>query len=291
MFQPVVKWSGSKRSQSKEIVSYFPKEIDTYYEPFCGGCSVLRALIETSYIKVNHYVCSDINVGLINLWKAIKDSPEGLIKDYTSYWKELNQDGNIERRKNYFNEIRKEYNDSTCNEESDSSKFLFLLRTCVNGMPRYNKDGKFNTSLHLNRPGINPSTLEKILFEWSELLNKNDVTFYSVYYDTFKDNSKNDFFYLDPPYFNTKGMYYGKIDYDYFFNWLRSLNCGYALSFDGMIRDKSDYTVDLNEDLYDMHRYLHSGNSSFRRLKSDDKDNVVYESLYLKYVNETINWK
>ena len=37
MFQPVIKWSGSKRSQSSEIIKYFPKEIDTYYEPFCGG--------------------------------------------------------------------------------------------------------------------------------------------------------------------------------------------------------------------------------------------------------------
>lgn len=39
-FQPVIKWSGSKRSLSNDIIQYFPKEIDTYYEPFCGGCSV-----------------------------------------------------------------------------------------------------------------------------------------------------------------------------------------------------------------------------------------------------------
>ena len=66
IFQPVIKWSGSKRSQAKNIVSYFPREIDTYYEPFCGGCSVLRALLESD-IKVKNYVCSDINEGLIDL--------------------------------------------------------------------------------------------------------------------------------------------------------------------------------------------------------------------------------
>ena len=42
MFQPAIKWSGSKRSQANEIITYFPKEIDIYYEPFCGGASVLR---------------------------------------------------------------------------------------------------------------------------------------------------------------------------------------------------------------------------------------------------------
>lgn len=45
MFQPVIKWSGSKRSQCEDIISLFPKEINTYYEPFCGGASVLRAFV------------------------------------------------------------------------------------------------------------------------------------------------------------------------------------------------------------------------------------------------------
>ena len=38
MFQPVIKWSGSKRSQANDILKFFPKQINTYYEPFCGGC-------------------------------------------------------------------------------------------------------------------------------------------------------------------------------------------------------------------------------------------------------------
>lgn len=72
--QPVIKWSGSKRSQASEIISYFPKVIDTYYEPFCGGASVFRVLIDSD-IKVNKYVISDLNSGLIDLWNKIKNSP------------------------------------------------------------------------------------------------------------------------------------------------------------------------------------------------------------------------
>ena len=59
MFEPVIKWSGSKRSQAENILTYFPKEIDTYYEPFCGGASVLRRLL-SSNIKVNHYVTKSL---------------------------------------------------------------------------------------------------------------------------------------------------------------------------------------------------------------------------------------
>lgn len=46
-YKPVIKWSGSKRNQCNDIIGLFPLEIDTYYEPFCGGCSILRGLIET----------------------------------------------------------------------------------------------------------------------------------------------------------------------------------------------------------------------------------------------------
>lgn len=45
MYEPVIKWSGSKRTQAGDILAWFPKEIDTYYEPFCGGASVLRRLL------------------------------------------------------------------------------------------------------------------------------------------------------------------------------------------------------------------------------------------------------
>ena len=63
----MIKSSGSKRSQVNEILKYFPKEIDTYYEPFCGGASVLRGLLDSN-IKVNSYVFSYISKPLIDLW-------------------------------------------------------------------------------------------------------------------------------------------------------------------------------------------------------------------------------
>ena len=274
MFEPVIKWSGSKRSQAENILTYFPKEIDTYYEPFCGGASVFRRLL-SSNIKVNRYVCSDLNSGLIDLWNEIINNPERVSYYYNKLWNELNQDDDKQRKKEYFATVRERYN-----REHNPLDFMFIMRTTTNGMPRYNRDGEFNNSFHVTRNGIIPETLKKIIYEWSELINKNKVEFMACSYDEIKPK-ENDFVYLDPPYANTKGMYYGTIDYEKLWDWLRNLSCKYALSFDG-ISGEEDNTWNVPQDIYSTHEYLLSGNSSFKRTIGKSNDSMVYESLYLK---------
>lgn len=274
MYEPVIKWSGSKRSQAEKILTFFPKEIDTYYEPFCGGASVLRRLLDSD-IKVNHYVCSDLNSGLIDLWNEIINNPLEVYFYYKRLWNELNIDDDKQRKKEYFASVRERYN-----KEHNPLDFMFIMRTTTNGMPRYNRDGEFNNSFHVTRNGIIPETFEKIIFEWSHLLKKNNVEFISCSYKDIKPTD-NDFLYLDPPYANTKGMYYGTIDYEKFWNYLRSLPCKYVLSFDGKSGD-IDNTWNVPEDVYTRHEYLLSGNSSFKRTIGKSNDSIVYESLYVK---------
>lgn len=274
IFEPVIKWSGSKRSQAENIINHFPKEIDTYYEPFCGGASVLRRLLDSD-IKVNKYICSDLNNDLIELWGEIKNNPQEVNSHYIKLWNELNFDDDKERKKKYFGMVRERFN-----KEKNPLDFMFIMRTTTNGMPRYNKSGEFNNSFHVTRNGIIPKTLEKIIYEWSELLNKNNVDFKCCSYEKIKPND-NDFIYLDPPYANTKGMYYGTIDYMKLWEWLRNLKCKYALSFDGISGDiNSTYSVPI--DIYSKHEYLLSGNSSFKRTIGKSNDSIVYESLYIK---------
>ena len=76
-------------------------------------------------------------------------------------------------------------------------------------------------------------------------------------------------------------MYYGTIDYNKLWNWLRDLSCSYVLSFDG-ISGEEDNTYNVPEDIYKKHEYILSGNSSFKRTIGKSKDSIVYESLYLK---------
>lgn len=275
MFEPVIKWSGSKRSQAEEIIKYFPKEIDTYYEPFIGGGSMMRTLIDDDTIKVKSIVCSDINEDLINLWNCIKNDFEGVYFHYKTLWNELNKDENKERKKEFFNTIRARYN-----KERNPLDFMFIMRTTTNGMPRYNSNGEFNNSFHITRDGIIPDKLYKILEEWSYKLNKKNVKFIVSDYKDITPQ-ENDFIYMDPPYANTKGMYFGGIDNEKLFDYIRNLKCKFALSFDGK-SGNVDNTYNVPEDIYDKHIYIKSGNSSFKRVIGKSNNSIVYESLYLK---------
>lgn len=274
-FQPVIKWSGSKRSQSEEIVERIPrKEYNTYYEPFCGGCSILFQLLHSD-IKFNKYICSDKNEGLINLWDEIKNNPDEVAKQYELMWNELNIDEDKERKKQYFYMVRDRYN-----KEHSPYDFMFIMRTTTNGMPRYNKNGEFNNSFHVTRNGIKPSSLHKIIKEWSTVLNKYNVEFVHQEYSKIQ-TKENDFIYLDPPYANTKGMYYGAINYEELWNWMSKQSCDYMLSFDGKSTTE-DMTYEVPDYLYSKHEYLYSGNSSFRRVIGKSNKEYIEESLYMK---------
>lgn len=274
-FQPVVKWSGSKRSQSEEIVNRIKDtQYNTYYEPFCGGCSVLFQLLHSDK-KFKKYICSDINSDLISLWNMIKNNPNKIIEEYEKMWNELNVDDDKERKKDYYYMIRERFN-----KYKNPYDFMFIMRTTTNGMPRYNKNGEFNNSFHVTRNGINPKSLKKIILEWSILLNKFDVQFVNIDYTKIQP-TENDFVYLDPPYANTKGMYYGTIDYNELWGWLRNQNCDYMLSFDGKTTSY-DMTYEVPTDIYSRHEYLYNGNSSFRRVIGKSNSEYVKESLYIK---------
>lgn len=272
-FKPVIKWTGSKRHQVDDILKQVPKEINTYYEPFIGGGSVLFAVLNSD-IKVSRFICSDINGDLIKLWNTIKDKPTFLIEEYSRMWNEINSIESDEDRKEYFYNVREKFNKTRKPE-----LFLFLSRTCTNGLIRYNSSGNFNTSYHFNRTGIKPETYKKILYEWSNKLNENNVQFVNQSYEEVM-SEEGDFVYLDPPYFKTKGIYYGEIDYDKFFDWMRKQEGKYILSFNGTIGN-IDNTYSIPTDLFSGHLYLSSGRSTFKDLRTDNTE-YVYESLYVK---------
>jgi len=271
--QPVIKWSGSKRSQAKLIINEFPKIIDTYYEPFIGGGSVLIELLNTD-IKVNKYICSDLNKDLIDLWNEIKNNPLKVSEQYSIMWNEMNINEDKDFKRGYFYRVRERFN-----KEKSPYDFMFIMRTTTNGMPRYNKKGEFNNSFHITRDGIKPPTLDKTIKQWSELLNKFNVEFICQDYSNIQSN-ENDILYLDPPYSSTLGMYYGSIDNNLLWEWLRKQKGDYFLSFDG-ISGEVNNTYNVPKDIYIKHKYLLSGNSSFKRTIGNSNNSIVYESLYI----------
>ena len=222
---------------------------------------------------VENFVCSDLNEDLINLWNLIKNNPEKICLSYSKMWNKLIQ-LSIEEKKEYFYMVRNRFN-----KYKDSCDFMFIMRTTTNGMPRYNLSGNFNNSFHVTRNGMNPNKLNKIIVEWSDDLNKNNVQFLCQSYSDIKNTEYNDIIYLDPPYANTKGMYYGTIDYEDLWNWMRISKGIKYLSFDGKTT-YDNFTQIVPKDLYKKHEYLQSGNSSFRRVIGKSSSTNVYESLY-----------
>lgn len=265
MTQPVIKWTGSKRSQAKKIISFMPEDYIVYYEPFIGGGSVLYEA------HPKRAICLDVCEPLINVWNIIKNLPDKLYKSYASNWKMFCDDNS------YYYEVRNRFNKS-----KSPYDFFFLTRTCINGKIRFNKKGEFNSAVHHKRNGINPETMKDILFNWSN--NIQNVLFLCVDYKSILHHVRSDdFVYLDPPYFHTKGMYYGGIDYNEFVDFLRALcrrDVRYILSYDG-VRGDEDKRVDLPKDVYKRHQLLLSGDSSFDKFKGEKK--IVFESIYMNY--------
>ena len=267
----LLKWSGSKDTQSNEIIERIP-DVENYYEMFVGGGSVFLKLLETENNIKNYYI-SDINEDLINIYRMIQLNPKDLIKSYKEHYINFNS-SDIQHRKDYFAMIRTQYNDLHF-----SSDFYWIMRTTTNGMPRYNKKQEFNNSCHFSRSGMHYDKVETLINKYNKLFNNNNVSFSCIGYDDI-DIKENSVLYLDPPYENTKGMYFDNFRNDDFIGWLNKRDSKWLLSYDGKVNDKN---IEHNAPKHKEHILLTSGNSSFRRVIGNSKDSIVYESLYLNY--------
>lgn len=284
--QPVIKWTGSKRTQADYIVNLIPNEIGTYYEPFLGGGSMLIRMLEEcerGNKNVKRFVASDLNADLIGIFKIIKKNPDQLMNDY-SYRSTILRELDWDKATEYYNSIRQMYNSLDKYDTLRPYLLFFLTRTCFNGLIRYNSNGEFNTSFHIHRYGMEPYKMAKIICEWSNLLNKYDVKFVNTSYEYILPLvEQNDFIYLDPPYANLSSKMYQHDIFDNhkMFDMLRECPCKYALSYNGRVEDE-DNTFNVPTDIYKRHEYINARNSAFRRIVTQ-KTKEVNESLYMNY--------
>ena len=146
--RPFVKWAGGKGSLISQLTSFYPFElkdgmIDKYVEPFVGGGAVLIDILQKQNVKEAY--AFDINQDLINCYNVIKNKVEDLIQELDIKEKEFLR-LEMEDRQKYFYEVRKEYNSYRLDNEINvkrASEFIFLNRTCFNGLYRVNKNGEF----------------------------------------------------------------------------------------------------------------------------------------------------
>lgn len=264
---PVIKWFGSKRMVAAGLSQRFP-EYERYFEPFVGGGAMLP------YSWAHEGFASDIIPELIALWTLIKENPLMVAEEYRRRWERLQKEGAT-----VYYEIRDRFN-----RTKDCLDFLFITRTCVNGMIRYNSEGEFNNSFHLSRPGINPDTLKKQLLNWSEFVR--DITFLTAdYRDCLAEARRGDFVFLDPPYGGTKDRY-TKVEFDiealYLeLDRLNRIGVKWMMTFDGEAGERK-YNFAPPQELYCQKFPIRTGLSSFKKVM-ENKNESISESVYLNF--------
>lgn len=200
--RPFVKWAGGKGSLISQLNNFYPFELENgtikkYVEPFVGGGAVLIDILQK--YDIEEIYAFDINKDLINCYKVIQKNVDDLIKELDKKQNEYLK-LEIDERQKYFYSVRKEYNSYKLEKELDvkrASEFIFLNRTCFNGLYRVNKNGEFNVpSGKYKNPTICDS---KNLRNLSYLIQ--NVNFeYGDYKKSNKYIDDKTFVYFDPPY-------------------------------------------------------------------------------------------
>ncbi len=186
--KPFVKWVGGKRqllTQFRLMNLYPPEKFDPktgrYFEPFVGGGAVFFDLLpEKAFL-------SDLNNDLVITYNVIKKEVEKLISTLKKH----------KTDKEYFLKIRAQ-NSNELTDLEIASRFIFLNRTCFNGMYRVNSKGGFNVPFgkYTNPLICDEQNLRKVSNALKEVeIKKQD------YKEVLKKAKKGDFVYFDPPYY------------------------------------------------------------------------------------------
>ena len=199
--KPFVKWVGGKGQLIEEIEKMLPsdgeKVLTKYAEPMVGGGALLFNVL--SRYQFDELYISDINPELINAYIAIKQNVEALIKrlnEMQMTFLPLDENG----RKYYYYNVRDKFNTVKLSDSTSAEKaayFIFLNKTCFNGLYRVNRKGLFNVPMgSYKNPTICDADNLRNIHE--ALQNVTIVCGDYSQSQSFIDSET--FVYLDPPY-------------------------------------------------------------------------------------------
>lgn len=197
--KPFIKWVGGKSQLLEEIREKYPSKIEKYCEPFVGGGAILFDILSTKNPET--VLINDINKELINTYSQIKNNCDGMISQLSEI-QSIYKSHTLEENKAYFYKKRQHYNDLKVNGNDaenleKAALFIFLNKTCFNGLYRVNSKGLFNVPFNNAK---NPLLCdEENLRACSELL-QNVIMKVGDYKECKDFIDSNTFVYIDPPY-------------------------------------------------------------------------------------------
>lgn len=201
--RPVVKWAGGKYKLAQTILEVAEKKFDfksfdTYIEPFVGGGGMFFAM--TNKYKFKHKIISDINPELINMYVQIRDSNDILIELLKKLEIDFNSIENEECKKEYYLNLRKEFNKGIDNEDKtikQASLFVAINKLSFNGLYRVNKKGNFNVPFGQKKVAslVNEENFRYV----SEILKDTEILL-ADFKDTLNFANEKTLYYFDSPY-------------------------------------------------------------------------------------------
>ena len=198
--RPFIKWVGGKTQLLDEVRKSLPRDFAsrrhvTYVEPFVGGGAVMFWILQ-AYPNIERAVINDINPELICTYRVIKEKVEELIVELAHIHDEYISLG-AEDRKAYFLERRALFNTKRIDWVETAVLFIFLNRTCFNGLYRVNSKGEFNVP---HGKYANPRICDADnLRACSKVLQKVEILC-GDFAETERYAGPDTLFYFDPPY-------------------------------------------------------------------------------------------
>ena len=253
MTQPLFKYIGNKYRSAARIVSTFPKNYKTYYEPFLGSGAVLGEL------RPNRSIACDTSAPLISLWQTAKKDPQSLIDSYTANWLAYNVD-----RQAAYDQAKERFN-----EKQNAHDFLFISRACYGGVIRFRRDGYLSTPLGPHKI-IDPKSFAKRVTEWQKII-KNTEFVCGDFSEVTSLAGADDVIYCDPPYVDSQKIIYGAQDFkiDRIYAELakaKEKGAFVALSIDGVKQSGGKIISILPPaGLFEVESYLNLGGSMLKR--------------------------
>ena len=188
--KPFLRWAGGKTRSIPFLEKHLPPNVSSmhrYYEPFIGAGSLFF------HIKPSKAILSDNNKDLIECYETVQKRPDAILTYLEQYLSNTCEE--------YYYKMREKYNTSK-HSIARAALFIYLNKTCFNGIWRVNKKGEFNVPYGFKEPPALPSKEE--LRNVSISLSNVELI-HSDYKEAVKNAKRDDFIYFDPPYLPING--------------------------------------------------------------------------------------
>jgi DNA adenine methylase len=191
--KPFLRWAGGKRRLADLIIDAFPASFDStannYFEPFLGGGAIVFALGDSKRnfcIPGKNLYLNDSNPDLITTYKVVKNNVGALTKRLSRL--------SLDTSKEAYEKIRAS---KPQDDVSKAARFIYLNKTCFNGLWRVNSKGDFNVPWgKLKKPNIYD---EDHLLACSKRLKGSHLT-RGDFTKSLEKAKQGDIVYFDPPY-------------------------------------------------------------------------------------------